>query len=152
MKAIHLKPSLAGLLVFLMLGLITMSLSPKLGLDSYEIYLNDKLIMKQYINQPLNLRTLQLEKAKSQDLLWVKYNHCTIKSGSGTDRSIVITDNQGHMLKEWKFANNGTENQPMKVSVAELLQLEKEHAGHQISMYYKAKELNGSTELLALLR
>ncbi|MBN7802750.1 hypothetical protein J0A67_17870 [Algoriphagus aestuariicola] len=151
MKTPNAKTTITSLLAALIIGLITMAFSPKLGLDSYEIYLNDKLIMKQYINQPLNLRTLQLDKAAPEDLLWVKYNHCTIKSGSGSERVIVLKDAQGHELKQWTFANSPSENKPMKVSVAELRQLEKAHAEHQISMYYKSKELPGG-ELLAYLR
>lgn len=151
MKTSNVKSALTSAMLAIVIGLATMAFSPKLGLDSYEIYLNDKLILKQYINQPLNLRTLQLDKAAPEDLLWVKYNHCTIKNGSGSDRTIVLKDDKGHELKEWAFANNGTENKPMKVSVAELRQLEKEHADHQISMYYKSKEL-GDAELLAYLK
>jgi len=151
MKTPNVKTALTSAMLAIVLGLVTMAFSPKLGLDGYEIYLNDKLIMKQYINQPLNLRTLQLEKAAPEDLLWIKYNHCTIKSGSGSDRTIVLKDDKGHELKEWQFANNSTENKPMKVSVAELRQLEQTHADHQISLYYKAKELPGG-ELLAYLK
>ncbi len=151
MKTPNAKTIFASLLAALVIGLITMAFSPKLGLDSYEIYLNDKLILKQYINQPLNLRTLQLDKAAPEDLLWVKYNHCTIKSGSGSERVIVLKDNNGHELKQWAFANSPSENKAMKVSVAELRQLEKDHAAHQISMYYKSKEL-ADAELLAYLR
>ncbi|MCE7055180.1 hypothetical protein LZF95_10880 [Algoriphagus sp. AGSA1] len=150
MKTTKFKSAITGLLL-LFLGLGTIAFSPKLGLDSYEIYLNDKLIMKQFVNQPLNLRTLQLDKASPQDLLWIKYNHCTTKNGSGSKRSIVLKDDKGHELKEWQFADNGTENKPMKVSVEELLQFEKEHANHLISMYYKSKELPGA-ELLAYLQ
>lgn len=151
MKTRKLNSAFTGMLLLLLLGMSTMAFSPKLGLDSYEIYLNDQLILKQYINQPLNLRTLQLDKAAPEDLLWVKYNHCTIKSGSGSDRTIVLKDDRGHELKQWAFANSGTENMPMKVSVAELRQLEKAHADHQISLYYTARELPGG-ELLAYLK
>ncbi|GAA0880517.1 hypothetical protein GCM10009119_34870 [Algoriphagus jejuensis] len=151
MKTMKVKIALCSALLAIVLGLVTMSFSPRLGLDGYEIYLNDKLIMKQYINQPLNLRTLQLDKAAPEDMLWIKYNHCTIKSGSGSERVIVLKDMKGHELKQWKFANSPSENKPMKVSVAELRQLEKEHADHQVSMYYKSKEL-ADAELLAYLR
>jgi hypothetical protein len=151
MKTMNVKTILTSATLAIVLGLATMSFSPKLGLDGYEIYLNDKLILKQHVNQPLNLRTLQLDKAAPEDLLWIKYNHCTIKSGSGSDRTIVLKDNQGHELKQWAFANNPSENKPMKISVAELRELEKTHADHQISLYYKAKELPGG-ELLAYLK
>lgn len=151
MKTQNAKTALTSAMLAILLGMATMAFSPKLGLDSYEIYLNDKLIMKQHVNQPLNLRTLQLENASPQDLLWVKYNHCTIKSGSGSERVIVLKDDKGHELNQWTFANSPSENKPMKVSVAELRQLEKEHADHQISLYYKSREL-ADAELLAYLK
>jgi len=54
--------------------LITLSLTAfgftaKFGLDGYEIYLNNKLILKQYVNQPVSLRILQLDKANEGDEL-----------------------------------------------------------------------------------
>lgn len=150
MKTMNLKSPMGSFLLVLLLGMSTMAISPKLGLDSYEIYLNDKLIMKQYVNQPLNLRMLQLEKAAPQDLLWIKYTHCTIK-GAGSNRTIALKDDKGHLLTQWTFADTGAENKPMKVSVAELLKLGKEHESHQISLYYQSKELPGA-ELLAYLR
>ena len=150
MKALKLKSTIQNILIMLALGLSATAYTPKLGLDSYEIYLNDKLIMKQFVNHPLNLRTLRLENASPQDELWVKYTHCTNK-GAGSDRSIVLSDDKGHQLTEWKFANSGAGNKPMKVSVGELLRMEKEHKDHQISLYYKSNELPKG-ELLAHLR
>lgn len=151
MKIHNAKIKFASLLAVLLMGWVFTAFSPKLGLDGYEIYLNERLILKQYVNQPLNLRTLNLDKASPQDLLWIKYNHCTIKSGAGNERMIVLKDDRGHELKRWNFANSPSENKPMKVSVAELRQLENEHAGHQISLFYKSKEL-AHAELLAYLK
>ncbi|WP_057937256.1 hypothetical protein [Algoriphagus resistens] len=152
MKTMKLKSNMNSILIMLVVGFSTMAFSPKLGLDSYEIYLNDKLIMKQYVNQPLNLRTLQLEKtAMEDDQLWIRYTHCTIKKGSGSNRVLLLKDDKGHLLTQWKFANTGTENKPMNVSVAALLKLEKEHKDHQISLYYKSAELP-KAEMLAYLR
>lgn len=79
-----------------MFALITLcftvfSFTTKLGLDSYEIYLNNKLILKQLVNQPLNLRILQLSRAKENDQLRVIYKHCTLE-GAGTGRTIVLKD------------------------------------------------------------
>lgn len=150
MKTLKFISTKSNLLFIVALAFFSLSFTPKLGLDFYDIYLNDKLIMKQFVNQPLNLRTLQLEKAAPQDQLWIRYTHCN-KEGSGSDRTIVLKDEKGHLLTEWKFADSGLENTPMKVSVAELLKLEKEHQDHQISLFYKSKELQKS-ELLAYLQ
>jgi hypothetical protein len=151
MKTINAKTVLTSTFLAVAVGLVTMSFSLKLGLDAYEIYLNDKLILKQFVNQPLNLRTLQLDRSSPEDLLWIKYTHCAIKSGSGSGRTLVLKDEKGHMLKEWKFADNSSENKPMKISVGELRQLEQDHADHQISLSYNSRELQ-KAELLAYLR
>ena len=149
MKTMKLKSTLRHILLLLVLGFSATAFAPKLGLDSYEIYLNDKLIMKQYVNQPLNLRTLQLENASPKDELWIKYTHCN-KKGAGSNRSLELKDSKGHLLTQWTFADTGSENKPMKIPVAELLELEKEHKDHQISLLYKSNELPGA-ELLAYL-
>lgn len=144
------KPALGSTIAVLFLCLTMMAFTPMRGLDSYEISLNGKLIMKQYVNQPLNLRMLQLENAQAQDQLSIRYTHCTIK-GAGSNRTLVLKDEEGHVLKQWEFANNPGENNPMSIRVGELLQLEKDHKDHRITLNYQAKELPGA-ELLAFLQ
>ncbi|WP_157366914.1 hypothetical protein [Algoriphagus vanfongensis] len=150
MKTMNVKSALQGILLLLVIGFSTTAFAPDYGLDSYEIHLNEKLIMKQFVNQPLNLRTLQLEKAEAQDMLWVKYTHCTLK-GAGSNRAIVLKDDQGHELTQWTFADSRDENKAMKISVAELRKFEEAHKNHQVSLYYKSSELPGA-ELLAYLK
>lgn len=116
------------------------SFTTKLGLDSYEIYLNNKLILKQSVNQPLNLRILQLGQANSGDQLRISYKHCTLP-GAGTDRSIVVKDEKGNTLKKWTFANATGDDISMVIPVKELLQLENNNAGHNLSLHYAAREL-----------
>jgi hypothetical protein len=135
--------------------LITLSLTAfgftaKFGLDGYEIYLNNKLILKQYVNQPVNLRVLQLDKAKEGDELHIKYTHCSNK-GPGTGRSIVLKDEQGNALKKWAFADATASDFNMTIAVKELLQIEKTNARHELSLYYTAHELPKG-EMLGLVR
>lgn len=119
------------------------------GLDSYEVYLNDKLVMKQYINQPLNLRQLQLNKVKDSDVLRIRYNHCNTPN-SGTGRSLFLKGADGVVLKKWEFSNVNSTDKGMVVSVKELRQLERQNKGRELSMYYAARELTTS-EMLAVL-
>ncbi|HEX5026999.1 MAG TPA: hypothetical protein VFV68_17080 [Agriterribacter sp.] len=144
------KQSLVTMFALLTLCFTVFSFTTKSGLDSYEIYLNNKLIMKQYVNQPLNLRVLQLNQARDNDELRINYKHCTME-GAGTDRTIVLKDEEGNTLKKWTFTNASGADLSMVIPVKELLQLEKNNAQHDLSLYYTARELPKG-ETLALLR
>jgi len=122
----------------------------KVGLDSYEIYLNNKLILHQFVNQPLDLRKLQLNQTNDKDELRIYYKHCNQKE-AGTSRSIVIKDQKGNTLKKWAFADASGSNNAMVLSVKELRQLEKNHAQQELSLHYLAQELPKS-EMLASFR
>lgn len=126
------------------------SFTTKFGLDSYEIYLNNTLMLKQTVDQSLSLRMLKLDKAKENDQLHINYTHCMIK-GPGTDRSIVLKDEKGNRLKKWVFANATGSDLNMTIAVKELLQLEKNHGHHELSLHYTARELPKG-EVLAFIR
>ena len=118
------------------------------GLDSYEIYLNDKLILQQYVNQPLDVRSLQLKNAKAGDRLVIYYRHCTLK-GAGSGRSITLQDEKGKVMKKWHFEDSPGSNTSMVIPVAELLKLQKDRTN--LSLHYQAAELPAG-EMLASLR
>lgn len=148
------KPTIKQALIK-MFALITLcfsvfSFTTKLGLDSYEIYLNNKLILKQSVNQPLNLRILQLSQANDNDQLRINYKHCTVE-GAGTGRTIVLKDEKGNTLKKWVFTNASGSDLSMVIPVKELLQLKKNNADHDLSLQYTARELPKG-ETLAFLR
>ena len=134
----------------LKLCLTVFSFTTKLGLDSYEIYLNNKLILKQSVNQPLNLRVLQLGQTNDSEQLRIIYKHCTLE-GAGTNRTIALKDEKGNTLKKWTFTNASGSDLSMEIPVKELLQLEKNNAGHELSLQYTARELPKG-ETLAFLR
>ena len=120
------------------------------GLDSYEIYLNHKLIMKQSVNQPLNLRVLQLNQAKENDQLRINYKHCSVKE-AGRNRSILIKNKKGDVLKKWAFADTEASDLSMVIPVKELLAIEKANAKNELILYYTSQELQKG-EMLAFLR
>jgi len=149
MKPVTFSQTLIKLFALIALCFTAFSFTAKLGLDSYEIYLNNKLILKQSVNQPLNLRVLQLDKTNDKDQLRIKYKHCTLE-GAGTNRSIVMKDEKGNTLKKWSFDDATGADLSMTISVKELLQLQKDHAQHELSLSYTARELPKG-ETLALL-
>lgn len=149
MKQIHLKQPLFRMFALTALAVSVLSFTTNFGLDSYEIYLNNKIILKQTVNQPLSLRVLQLKEANKSDQLKIIYRHCT-KSGAGTDRSITIKDEKGNILKRWAFANTAGSDAGMSIPVKELLNVEKTYAGHELSIHYTAQELPAG-EMLSML-
>jgi len=131
------------------LCITVLSFTAKFGLDSYEIYLNNQLVLKQSVNQPLSLRKLPLSKATGGDQLRVYYRHCQ-SPHVGTGRGIALKDEKGNLLKKWTFSNATGSDLSMVIPVKELLQLRKAHAQQTLSLYYTATELPGETTLAFL--
>lgn len=132
------------------LCLTAFSFNTNVGLDSYEIYLNKQLLLKQSVNQPLSLRKLQLENAKDKDQIRIYYRHCA-EPGAGNDRSITIKDEKGNTLKKWEFPNATGSDLSMVIPAKEILMLVKKNAQHDLCMYYSSKGL-ARAETLAFLR
>ena len=150
MKHFTFNQAFMKLFTLITLCFIAFGFTGNLGLDTYEVYLNDKLILKHSVNQPLNLRTLQLGKATADDQLRIIYTHCMVK-GAGTDRIISIKNEKGTMLKKWEFPNATGSNLSMTIPVKELLKIEKAYADYDLRIYYTARELPKG-EMLALIQ
>jgi hypothetical protein len=120
----------------------------KAGLDSYEIYLNNKLILKQYVNQPLTLESLGLDQSNINDRLVIHYSQCNAPDKLGKGRSISVKDASGNTIKKWNFADAKSGQTGMVVPVRELLQLEKKTPLSKLSLYYSA-EGHATGQLLA---
>lgn len=140
MKRATFNRALIKIFALITLCFTAFSFPTKVGLDSYEIYLNNRLILKQSVNQPLSLRVLALNKAGADDELRITYRHCTL-NGAGTNRSIVVKDEKGNTLKKWAFADASGADWSMAIPVKALLQLEKSNAGSDLSLHYTAREL-----------
>lgn len=124
---------------------LTMLMQPAFaGTDSYRIYLNNKLILQQYVGRPLDLESLPLSEANSNDKLVIYYSHC---GATGKNRSISVKDEKGTILKEWKFADAAVKNEMnipagddgMSIPVKEILALQAKD--HGLSLYYSAQQL-----------
>jgi hypothetical protein len=150
MKKTKIGRALLLLFTLVAFNFTTSGFTNNFGLDSYEIYLNNRLLLKQYVNQPLNLRVLQLEKTQENGQLQIGYTHCMNK-GVGTGRSLALKDEAGNLLRKWTFADGGGSGLKMTIAVKELLQIEKKNAGHELSLYYTAHELEKG-EMLSIIR
>lgn len=132
------KPVMLVLLMF-----TGFALQAKAGLDSYEIYLNDKLLLKQFVNEPVSLASLQLNNSNQNDKIIIYYSQCNAPGKVGKGRSISIKDDNGQVVKEWKFEDASDSKAAMVIPVKDLLQLERSNAGQSLSLFYNAQ---GTTE------
>jgi len=140
-----LKPAWAIALTFTIICL--QAFTAKAGGESFEIYLNNKLILRQAVTQSLTLQSLQLDKANKDDELVIYYNHC---GTTGKNRTIAIKDDKGNTIKEWKFADATGSNKGMTILVKELLQLEKNYSHAGLNIVYSSQELPKGRALSAL--
>lgn len=140
---------------FLFSSLLVLFLSAatnaKAGLDGYEIYLNDKLILKQYVNEPLNLESLGLTQANINDKLTIHYSQCNVPNKLGKSRSITVKDSKGNTVKQWRFNDAKNGNTGMVIAVKELLKLDGANAPGKLSLYYTA-EGHATGQLLTHVR
>jgi len=127
------------LLVVLLSSIFCFSaFTAKAGLDSYSIYLNNKLLVKQYVNEPLSLDNLGLTASNINDRLVIHYSQCNAPNNLGKSRSILVKDAKGNTVKKWNFADVKDGNTGMVIPVKELLQLEKT-ALSKLSLFYTAE-------------
>jgi hypothetical protein len=130
------KPAWAAVITCIVL--LLQAFTAKAGVDVFEIYLNNKLLLQQAANKPFTLQSLQLDKSNSNDELVIYYNHC---GESGRHRSIAVKDDKGNIIKEWKFADANKVRSPMRIPVRELLQLNKGYAHTSLTIFYSAQQL-----------
>ena len=139
MQYTTLKNRFARLAAFSAIFLFAFTLSATAGLDTYEIYLNNRLLVKQTVDKPLSLESLQLGKSNSNDQLVIYYSQCNAPNKVAKARKIVITDANGQVVKEWKFADVQGTNAGMTIPVKELLQLERLNSAAPLSLVYTAE-------------
>jgi hypothetical protein len=142
------KLSRKAVLLFI-LFVAAFSYKAKAGGDVYEIYLNNKLVLKQFVIEPVHIKNLIFSNAKPTDKLRVKYRHCGVV---GKARSIAIRDEKGTVLKEWKFSDAANSGEDMQIPVEEMLAVQRKNNLKQLSLYYTAKEMPRGRTLIVLNR
>jgi len=118
------------------------------GVDSYSIYLNDKLIVRQSLGDPLDLKMLPITDKNVGDKLVIRYMQCNAPSKVGKNRAITLKNEEGKIVKEWKFKDLDGEASDMVIPVKEILALQKTANG-SLSFFYSA-EGNKTLKLAAL--
>jgi hypothetical protein len=116
---------------------VVFSFSPKTGGDSFEIWLNGKRILQQYVYIAKGVQTLELTSTSDNDKLDIYYSHC---GQIGKSRYITIKDEKERSLKVWKFADTPGKNAAMSFKLKDILGLRKNKTD-KLNLFYTSHEL-----------
>ena len=142
MKKMHRRSFvIAGLLMAFSIALF--SFKTGRGGDSFTIYLNNKLVLQQYVYADKSVKTISLSGANPNDELRVSYSHC---GTVGKKRVLTIKDKQNKILKQFSFADG---NDSMTCKVKDIPGLTKESA--ELSLVYSSAEMPGGHVLASLV-
>jgi hypothetical protein len=121
------------------------SLSGSVGMDNIKVYLNDKLLFKQYVSKDTPVQTISLNEHSASDQLKVYYDHC---GRIGTARTISLMDGE-QVLKKWDFQDTqSVEASGMSCKVGEIKALQK--AGKTLRLVYASEELSSPFPLVSI--
>lgn len=124
-----------SLVVMFCVGLF--SFSPKRGGDSFEIWLNGKMMLQQFVHVSSAVQTVHLNAASQNDQLEIYYRHC---GQVGTNRYITIKDENDRSLKVWKFADSNGKTPAMSIRLKDLSSLKKSKES-KLNIFYSSSEL-----------
>lgn len=124
-----------SMLVIFCVGLF--SFSNNRGGDSFEIWLNGKMMLQQFVYVSSAVQTLHLNAASANDKLDIYYRHC---GQVGTDRYITIKDENDSPLKVWKFADSNGNNQAMSLKLKDISGLKKSKDS-KLNIVYSSNQL-----------
>jgi hypothetical protein len=113
------------------------SFTSKFGGDSFEVWLNGKRVLQEYVHASKGVQTLQLSNASGNDKLDIYYRHC---GQTGTSRFVTIQDEKNRPLKVWKFADAAGQNVAMSFRVKDILSLKK-NKSDKLNLVYSSTEL-----------
>jgi len=132
----------------IVLSAILFSFSFKKGGDSFEIYLNNKMIVQQYVSQSTGVKSFQLDQGNASGQVDIYYSHC---GETGVSRNIIIKDGQNNVLKEWHFPDVSGSGKSMAIKVKDILNLQKNNSVNKVYLYYSSKQLPNARLLATIL-
>lgn len=136
--------SLVG--VILCATLFSFSTTP--GAHNFQVYLDSKLVIDQYVNSRMDAPKIQLDPAENYNQLIVKYNEC---GRTVTGRKITIKDGNNKTLKDWRFegASSGYK-ESMVCDVKDITAL-KQKGGNTLKLYYSSNEFSEGQQIAYLV-
>jgi hypothetical protein len=108
------------------------------GAHSLQVYLDDRLVLEQYVTSSFEAPQLRLDPAKGQKKLDVRYNEC---GRAVTGRALTIKDEAGKVLRVWEYDGSVGYRDGMTCEVKDLIAL-KQPGSNLLKLYYSSKEFS----------
>ena len=124
--------------LMLLVAIASFSFVTPRGGDVFKIYINNKMIVEQFVHGNPKMKVITLDQRNYNDEVSVYYSHC---GQIGKSRQLSIRDASNRIIKTWKFADAGKEHTPMTFRAKEILDMQKADASHQFTIIYTSKEL-----------
>lgn len=137
--------NLFGSLFVLFFSLIALSFAEPEGGDSFEIYYNSKLVLKQAMHGERKLQVLSIPSKGADDELRITYSEC---GRTGQGRKIAIRNESNELLKQWSFADANQNKGEMKIRVKDLINAR--NGSKMVTLYYYSHELPKGQALVRL--
>ena len=112
------------------------SFSERTGGDTFAIYLNNKLLLKERVLPEATVKSLILNAGDADGTLNVQYSHC---GQIGIERSLSIKDNHNKVLRTWDFRDSTSP--VMEFAVKGLFAFAKNSTDQRLQLVYTSKEL-----------
>lgn len=120
------------------LAMALFSFSPEPGGDSFAIYQDDRLLLKQYLHGDPSIRTISLLPQSGEGVLKVYYSHC---GKVGTSRKVTIADG-GTTLTSVEFADSrGQAHEAMILNVKDIVAYCKGTGEQRVNLVYFSSEI-----------
>ena len=132
---------------FLLLFCITLfSFSTTTGGDSFEIILNGKRVLQQFVYASKGVQTIQLTPTSDNDKLDIYYSHC---GQVGKNRYITIKNEKDQPIKVWKVADATDKNGMMSFKLKDILSL-RTNKTDKLNLLYSSSELPAGRTLATI--
>jgi hypothetical protein len=122
------------------------SFSSTRGGDSFEIVLNGKRVLQQFVYASKGVQTIQLTATSDNDKLDIYYNHC---GQVGKNRCITIKNEKDQPIKVWNFADAVDKNTAMSFKLKDILSLRKNKTD-KLNLSYSSSELPAGRTLATI--
>jgi hypothetical protein len=117
------------------------------GAHSVKVYLDDKLVIEQYINFKSDAPKMTLDAAEKYSNLIVRYSEC---GRTVTGRALTLKDDHNKVLKEWHFegASSGF-SESMTCPVKDIVAL-RQKGSNTLRLYYSSKDFPQGSQIAYL--
>ena len=142
MRPINLR-STAAILFVVLTSVVLCSFAPDPGGYSYEVYLNNQLVIKEHLYGRKETPTIPLNMTTAQDELAIMFNNC---NKVDTKRKISLRDDQDATLKEWTFTDSPDIKNQMRIKVNEIVAFSNKHS--MTKLVYSSREVDNGVHMI----